>query len=64
MIRCGLAAWGATALAGALRGVLEDPARHAALVEAGRDRAERFTWERAAREVWRVHLGRDFRRVR
>ena len=54
----------ATALAGALRGVLEDPARHAALVEAGRDRAERFTWERAAREVWRVHLGRDFRRVR
>jgi glycosyltransferase involved in cell wall biosynthesis len=44
------------ALAGALRSVLDDPVRHGELVAAGRRRAERFTWERAAREVWRLHL--------
>jgi glycosyltransferase involved in cell wall biosynthesis len=36
--------------------VLENPERTAALVEAGRRRAQRFTWERAARQVWKIHL--------
>jgi glycosyltransferase involved in cell wall biosynthesis len=43
------------ALAIALRTVLEDPRRTTARVEAGRARAARFTWERAARTVWKLH---------
>jgi glycosyltransferase involved in cell wall biosynthesis len=46
----------AAALANGLRTVLANPDRTAALVEAGRRRAARFTWERAARAVWLVHL--------
>jgi glycosyltransferase involved in cell wall biosynthesis len=48
------------ALAYGLRTVLSEPERVAALVAAGRRRAERFTWARAAAEVWRIHL--DLRR--
>jgi glycosyltransferase involved in cell wall biosynthesis len=44
------------ALAAALRTVIEDPAHRAELVAAGTRRVEDFTWARAAREVWRVHL--------
>jgi glycosyltransferase involved in cell wall biosynthesis len=46
----------ATALANGLRTVLDDPERTAVRVAAGKVRAQRFTWERAARAVWRVHL--------
>lgn len=48
------------ALACALRAVVDDPARSAELAHSGRQRAETFTWERAAREVWRIH--QDLRR--
>jgi len=44
------------ALAYGLRTVLADPERTAALVAAGRRRAERFSWARAAQQVWRIHL--------
>lgn len=44
------------ALANGLRLVLEHPDRTAALVTAGRKRAVKFTWERAAEAVWRLHL--------
>jgi glycosyltransferase involved in cell wall biosynthesis len=44
-------------LASGLRAVLADERRTAALVEAGRHRAARYTWEHAATQVWRVHLG-------
>ncbi|GAA2664880.1 MULTISPECIES: glycosyltransferase family 1 protein [Actinosynnema] len=43
----------------ALRSVLTDPARAAELAEAGRRRAEVFTWERAARAVWELHLAQS-----
>lgn len=33
-----------------------DPARRGGLVTAGLRRAESFTWERAARAIWRLHL--------
>jgi glycosyltransferase involved in cell wall biosynthesis len=46
----------ATALANGLRTVLDNPERTAARVEAGRRRAQQFTWERAARAVWKIHL--------
>lgn len=46
----------ATALANGLRAVLDNPERTAARVEAGRRRAQQFTWERAARAVWKIHL--------
>jgi glycosyltransferase involved in cell wall biosynthesis len=46
----------ATALADGLRTVLDHPERTAVRVAAGKVRAQRFTWERAARAVWRVHL--------
>ncbi len=43
-----------TALAEALRAVLEDPARQASLREAGLRQAARFSWDRAARETLAV----------
>ncbi|HEY3260197.1 MAG TPA: glycosyltransferase family 1 protein [Pseudonocardiaceae bacterium] len=46
----------ATALANGLRTVFDFPERTAARVAAGRLRAQRFTWERAARAVWRIHV--------
>jgi glycosyltransferase involved in cell wall biosynthesis len=39
------------ALAGALGGVLRDPARRTAMAAAGRARATHFRWERAAAEL-------------
>ncbi|MGQ0718769.1 MAG: glycosyltransferase family 4 protein [Pseudonocardiales bacterium] len=44
------------ALAAALRGVLSDPNQAETMVAAGRRRANRFTWESAARRVWSVHV--------
>lgn len=44
------------ALATALRSVVDDPDRRTALVNAGVRRARRFSWDRAARAVWRSHL--------
>jgi glycosyltransferase involved in cell wall biosynthesis len=44
------------ALAAALRDVLADPGRAAASVAAARQRAARFTWRRAAEQIWRLHL--------
>lgn len=44
------------ALAGALRDVLTDLERTQRRVAAARRRAATFTWERAARGVWAVHL--------
>jgi len=44
------------ALALALRAVLADPAKAAVMVAAGRARAQRFSWEHAARRVWAVHV--------
>ncbi|WP_188986340.1 glycosyltransferase family 4 protein [Saccharopolyspora thermophila] len=49
------------ALAAALRAVVDDPAHHARLVAAGVRRAAHFTWTRAARAVWQVHLDRAAR---
>ena len=46
----------AAALANGLRTVLDFPDRTAARVDAGKLRARRFTWERAAQAVWRIHL--------
>lgn len=45
----------AGALAAALRAVLSDPATAQAMSAAGRRRAEQFSWERTARQVWAVH---------
>jgi len=42
-------------LASGLRTVLADETRTATLVAAGRRRAARYTWQRAAREIWRIH---------
>ncbi|MFT7836676.1 glycosyltransferase family 1 protein [Saccharothrix sp. BKS2] len=44
------------ALAAGLRSVLSDPALSERLVTSGRTRAGAFTWENAARSVWRAHL--------
>jgi glycosyltransferase involved in cell wall biosynthesis len=44
------------ALAKGLRTVLDSAERTAARVEAGKLRAQRFTWEQAAKAVWRIHL--------
>lgn len=44
------------ALATALRTLLDDPRRGAELAEAGLRRAKEFTWQRAARAVWRLQL--------
>jgi glycosyltransferase involved in cell wall biosynthesis len=44
------------ALTSALRTVFADPERTAAKVAAARRRAAAFTWERAAQQVWHVHL--------
>ncbi|MGH3943148.1 MAG: glycosyltransferase family 4 protein [Pseudonocardiaceae bacterium] len=44
------------ALVTALRVVLSDPAKAQMMVQAGRRRAQGFTWERTARRVWSVHL--------
>jgi glycosyltransferase involved in cell wall biosynthesis len=43
------------ALAAAIRRILEDPALAADLVARGRERAQAFTWERAARTVLAVY---------
>jgi glycosyltransferase involved in cell wall biosynthesis len=45
----------APALAAALGAVLSDPATAQAMSVAGRRRAEQFSWERTARQVWSVH---------
>lgn len=45
-----------TALATALRTVLTDPAKAESMVAAGKRRAQRFTWQLAARQVWSVHV--------
>lgn len=44
------------ALATALRAVLFDHDKAQVMVAAGRRRAEQFSWEHAAREVWSVHI--------
>jgi len=44
------------ALARGLRAVVDDPRRAKTMVEAGRHRAARFTWERAAQAVWALHV--------
>jgi glycosyltransferase involved in cell wall biosynthesis len=44
-------------LASGLRAVLDDERRTAELVKAGRRRAARYTWQCAATQVWRIHLG-------
>jgi glycosyltransferase involved in cell wall biosynthesis len=44
------------ALAAAVHAVLSDSTRAQDMVAAGRRRAQRFTWERAARRVWSVHV--------
>ncbi len=45
----------ADALAARLREVLADPERARHLAEAGRRRARRFSWRRAAEAVWALH---------
>lgn len=45
------------ALVSGLRAVLSDSDLVDRLITAGRARAEAFTWENAARSVWRIHLG-------
>ncbi len=44
------------ALAGALRAVLSHTGTALEMIAAGRRRAQRFTWEATARQVWSVHL--------
>jgi glycosyltransferase involved in cell wall biosynthesis len=44
------------ALAAALRAVLSDSGQADNMIAAGRRRAERFTWEAAARRVWSIHV--------
>jgi glycosyltransferase involved in cell wall biosynthesis len=44
------------ALAAALRAVLSDSGQAVAMIDAGRRRAQRFTWECTARRVWSVHV--------
>lgn len=43
------------ALAGALARLLTDEALRARLVAAGREQAQRFTWERVARQLWETY---------
>ena len=43
-------------LAAALRAVLADRGTAEAMIAAGRWRARQFSWERAARQVWSVHV--------
>ena len=43
------------ALATALREVSQDPLRRAAMVAAGRVRAEAYTWAGAARATWKLY---------
>jgi glycosyltransferase involved in cell wall biosynthesis len=45
----------ARALAGALRAVVDDPGSTAIRVAAGRSRAQAFSWNHAATELWRLH---------
>ncbi|MGW3468636.1 glycosyltransferase family 4 protein [Saccharopolyspora sp. NPDC000995] len=45
-----------SALAAALRTVIDDPTRRDELIAAGTRRVADFTWRQAALEVWRVHL--------
>src|SRR6185312_9324010 len=45
----------ARSLAGGMRELATDPTLRAALVEAGRSLAPRFSWERAAREHQRLY---------
>ncbi|MGH3755731.1 MAG: glycosyltransferase family 4 protein, partial [Pseudonocardiaceae bacterium] len=44
------------ALAAALRTVLSDAGPAQAMIAAGRSRAQRFSWEHTARQVWAVHV--------
>ncbi|WP_460443797.1 glycosyltransferase, partial [Amycolatopsis cihanbeyliensis] len=46
------------ALTGALRSVLEEPGLAPRLGAAGRARAERFSWQRAAEAIWSIHQDR------
>jgi glycosyltransferase involved in cell wall biosynthesis len=50
------------ALARAIRSVVDDGTTAARMVSAGLRRAEAFTWEKAARDTWAVHL--ELRRQR
>ncbi len=50
------------ALAAALRAVCSDPSTTQVMITAGRRRAEQFSWERAARQVWSIHV--ELRRSR
>jgi glycosyltransferase involved in cell wall biosynthesis len=43
------------AIATAVRRVLNDRERAAELVERGRERVKRFTWERCAEGVWAIY---------
>lgn len=45
------------ALATALRTVLFDQDKAQGMIAAGRRRVEQFSWERAAHQVWSVHVG-------
>jgi glycosyltransferase involved in cell wall biosynthesis len=45
----------ASAIAGAIRRLLDDDARRAELIERGRARAREFTWEKSARELFAVY---------
>ncbi len=51
------------ALATALRAVLSDTGTAQAMIAAGRHRAQRFTWEHTARQVWAVHVELRLRRA-
>jgi glycosyltransferase involved in cell wall biosynthesis len=44
------------ALANALHSVVAFPEHTATLVKAAKERASRFTWERAAESLWKLHL--------
>ncbi|WP_199740592.1 glycosyltransferase family 4 protein [Saccharopolyspora rhizosphaerae] len=44
------------ALAAALRRVVDDPQHRSQLASAGTRRAAHFSWERSARDIWRIHL--------
>ncbi|HET6289262.1 MAG TPA: glycosyltransferase family 1 protein [Amycolatopsis sp.] len=50
----------AQALADALRGVLDQPERAAALRDSGLSRSSEFTWQRAASAVWGLHQRDQF----
>lgn len=46
----------ADALAAAVRDVISDPGRAAAMRTAGVRRAAEFSWEKSARQLWKLHL--------